>query len=154
MWKGKHRLAKTEDSRSRLQPSKMYFIETQTSFGDVFSRLLANSPVICSSVVPEHCIRVALRGIVNIGVIQQFLYSQKDLFDSNTRLPSLLFVQDRQTDGARWIDIRMEQRRRKFAFWRLGRVILWEAHDELVDASFPWRCFLPWYSNLPFKKIL
>ena len=39
-----------------------------------------------------------------------------DLFDRNRRLPRLLFVQNRQTDGARGVHVGVEQGWREFAY--------------------------------------
>lgn len=41
--------------------------------------------------------------------------AQENLLDRDGWLPCLFLVENRQADGARGIDVRMEQRRYKFA---------------------------------------
>lgn len=64
----------------------------------------------------EQVVRLGLGGRLGIGVVQKILDAQEDLLDSDSRLPSLVFVEDRQADGTGWVDIRMEQRRDEFAY--------------------------------------
>lgn len=42
--------------------------------------------------------------------------AQQDLLDCDCRLPMFLLVQNRQADGAGWVDIRMEERGYEFAY--------------------------------------
>jgi hypothetical protein len=51
-----------------------------------------------------------IRSIVEWGLVLSYL------FDSDCRLPRLLLIQDGQTNGARRINIRVEQRWREFAY--------------------------------------
>lgn len=80
----------------------------------------------------EHSIRIALGGIVDIGVIQQLLNTQQDLetsvsasrtpvevegpylFDRDCGLPTFLLIQDGQTDGTGRIDVRVKECRSEF----------------------------------------
>jgi hypothetical protein len=82
------------------------------------------------------------------------LDTQQNLLDSDRGLPSFIFVQDRQADGARWIDVWVEQRRDEFAckarivsyasierdcagacvriltLWRFRRVLWWKIQSQ------------------------
>jgi hypothetical protein len=43
------------------------------------------------------------------------LNAEEDLLDGDGGLPGFLFVEDREADGAGWVDVRVEERRREFA---------------------------------------
>ena len=76
-----------------------------------------------------HLVGVDLSRISDVGIVQKVLDTKyelfvsyildgefpADLFDSDTWFPRFLLVQDGQTNGARWIHIRVEQRRVEFA---------------------------------------
>ena len=50
-----------------------------------------------------------LSGRVWIRIIQQILNTNDNLFDGDSRFPTLFFVENRQTDCAGWVDIGMEE---------------------------------------------
>jgi hypothetical protein len=85
-------------------------------------------------VLLEHRVRVALRRIVHVRVVQKILDAQENLekaqklnwyhehkrstylFNSDCWLPWLLFVKDRKTDSSWRVDIWMKQRGREFTY--------------------------------------
>jgi len=71
--------------------------------------------LICSLILLEQIVRVGLSWRFGIRGIQQFLDAKKDLLDRDSGLPSLFFVQNRQTDGSGWVDIWVEERGNEFA---------------------------------------
>lgn len=96
-----------------------------------------------------------------------------DLFDGDGGLPSFVFVEDGETDGARGVDIRMEQRRIKFACHALTHtnkrtrkaglkgltfggpcwILVWEQEPELVHAILPRSPRLARNPRLPLHQI-
>ena len=72
----------------------------------------------------EHRVSIALRGIIHVGVVEQFLDTEQhlqarqqmrmyartsaDLFDCNCRFPRLLFVENGQANSARWVYVGVE----------------------------------------------
>lgn len=60
----------------------------------VLASLLSHSSLICSLVVLEHCVGIALCRVIHIWIVQQRLDTQNDLFDGDRRFPRFLLVQD------------------------------------------------------------
>lgn len=56
--------------------------------------------LILHTVPPEQVIGIGLRRRVWIRVVQQVLDPQQDLPDRDRRLPALVLVENRETDGA------------------------------------------------------
>lgn len=74
-------------------------------------------------VLAEQVIRIGLRGRIRVDLIEQHLNAEQDLLDGDRRLPGFLFVQDRETDSARGVDVRVEERRDEFACAKSACVI-------------------------------
>ena len=74
----------------------------------VFLHNLLDFLVVGLAIFLEQIICFCLCWRFRVGIIQKVLNSKKDLLDRDCRLPSFLFVKDRETDGSRWIDIWME----------------------------------------------
>jgi hypothetical protein len=77
--------------------------------------------LICSPILLEEVVCVSLSWRVGVGVIEKVLNSEEDLLDGDGRLPALLFIQDRQADGARGIDVGVEERWDEFA-WTVSAI--------------------------------
>lgn len=81
--------------------------------------ILPNDPLdlilVRRAILLEEVVRISLGWRVGVGVIKQILNAEKNLLYGDRRFPALLFVQDRQADRARWINIRVEERWDKFA---------------------------------------
>ena len=56
----------------------------------------------------EEIVGIGLSWGVGVGVVEEILNTEKNLFDRDGRLPVLLLVQNRQTDRARWVDVWVE----------------------------------------------
>lgn len=69
---------------------------------------LTDLPVILLGVAFEQGVCVCLRRRVGIGLIEQGLDSEDDVFECDGRLPVLVFVKDGQADGATGVDVRVE----------------------------------------------
>jgi hypothetical protein len=67
------------------------------------------------SVLLEEVERISLRRRVRVRLVEQRLDAEQDLLDRYRRLPALLLVQDAEADGARGVDIRVEEGRGEFA---------------------------------------
>lgn len=87
----------------------------------VFSYNPLDLVLICSPIPSEEVVCVSLSWRVGVGVIEKVLNSEEDLLDGDGRLPALLFIQDRQADGARGIDVGVEERWDEFA-WTLSAI--------------------------------
>lgn len=81
----------------------------------IFPRLLLNSSSVLRLVVNEQLVCFRLSRTIRIRIIQQILDSDQNLFESNRWTPALFFVQNGQTNGSRWINIGMKERRHEFA---------------------------------------
>lgn len=84
----------------------------------VFFHDLTDSLLVGLAIVLVERVGVRLRRRVEIRIVQQILDAAEDLLDRDRGLPSLLLVQDRQANGARWVDIGVEKRRDEFAYCR------------------------------------
>lgn len=73
------------------------------------------------AVLLEQVERVGLGGRLRVRLVEQRLDAEQDLLDGDGRAPALLLVQDRQADGARGVDVWVEERRDELACWG-GRV--------------------------------
>ena len=66
---------------------------------------------------------ILLKEVVSLGLgwrfwiwfVEKRLNAEQNLLDGDGRLPSFFLVQDRQTDRARRVDVRMEKRWNEFA---------------------------------------
>lgn len=81
------------------------------SWGGVLLDDALDLSFVCRSVLLEESVGISLSWRIGIGIVEQVLNPQKNLLDGDCRLPTLLFIQNRETDRARWIDVGMEQRR-------------------------------------------
>lgn len=75
------------------------------------------SLLVVHPVLTVNCVSFCLCWILNVWLIQQLLDPQKDLFDGDGGPPVFVLLQDGQTHGAGWIDVRVEYWWLKFAFW-------------------------------------
>jgi len=105
--------------------SRVFYSESRVDLGSVILRRrvlldnLLDLALIRSLVLLKEVERVGLSGTVRVGLVEQRLYTEQDLFDINSGLPAFFFVEDGQTDGAGWVDVRVEERRDKLACnWR------------------------------------
>ena len=105
-----HSFLATQDFRA-LRPWKC----TRPSRCRIFFDDVLNLLLVCLTIPLEEIVSVSLCWRVRIGVVEQILDAKKDLFDSNSRLPTFLFIQYRETDCTRWIDIGVEKRGYEFA---------------------------------------
>ncbi len=76
---------------------------------------LLDPPFVLRPVSLEHVVSLRLSRGLGVGVVEQVLDAEEDLLDGDGRLPRLLLVQDRQADGAGWVDVRVEERGCEFA---------------------------------------
>ena len=72
-------------------------------------------PLIRSSIFLEKVVCVGLCWRFRVWVVKKILNTKQDLFDRDRGFPALFFIQDRQADGTRWIDVWVEQGRSEFA---------------------------------------
>jgi hypothetical protein len=70
---------------------------------------LLDLTLIRRSILLKEIICISLGWGIGIWVVQEILYANEDLSDSDCWFPAFLFVENRQTDGARWVDVRMEE---------------------------------------------
>lgn len=54
-------------------------------------------------------------GGIGIGVVQEILDSEEDLLDGDGGFPGFVLVENAEADGARGVDIGVEERGREFA---------------------------------------
>ncbi|TGZ47410.1 hypothetical protein DBV15_00226, partial [Temnothorax longispinosus] len=78
-----------------------------------------------------------LSRILHVWLVQQVLNTEQDLLDRDGRSPVFLLVQERQADSAGWVNVRMEQRRFEFTFRWARRIVIFEDHTQLVQATLP-----------------
>ena len=77
---------------------------------------LAHTFLISGSIFLENVVCICLRRRFGIGVVQQVLNSNENLLQCDRRAPGFFFIQDREANGARGIDIRVEEGRSEFAY--------------------------------------
>lgn len=123
------------------------------SSGSHLPRLLSNPPLISCSILLKHGESFALCRIVRVWIVKQILNTQQDLLDCNSRFPTLIFVEDGETNGARGEDVRMEERWGEFALGWFARVFFREDHAEFVETTFPWCLFRRGWSGLSGRGI-
>lgn len=75
------------------------------------------------AVLLEQVERVGLGRGLWIRLVEQRLDAEQDLLDGDGGLPALFFVEDGEADGARGVDVWVEERGGEFALWGLGWVL-------------------------------
>lgn len=75
------------------------------------------------AVLLEQVERVGLGGGLRVRLVEQRLDAEQDLLDGDGGLPALFFVEDGEADGARGVDVWVEERGGEFALWGLGWVL-------------------------------
>lgn len=73
------------------------------------------------AVLPEQIIGIRLCRRFWVWVIEKILNPQENLFDSDGGLPVLVLVQDAKANGARRVDVGVEERWHELAYYE----ILW-----------------------------
>jgi hypothetical protein len=81
----------------------------------ILARLLLHPTLVFLLVVLKELKGFGLCRRVGIGIIEQVLNPNQDLFDGNGRTPTLFFVEDGEANGARRIDVGVEERWHEFA---------------------------------------
>lgn len=71
--------------------------------------------VVGSAVLTEEVVGFSLSGRLGVGLVQQRLNAEKNLLDGDGGLPAFLFVENGQADGARGVDIGVEEGRDELA---------------------------------------
>lgn len=120
------------------------------------SKLLGLCPdtlLIVHPVLTVNCICLCLGWVLNIRLIQQFLDSQKNLFNSDGGPPVLVFFQDGEAHSSRWVDIWVENWGLKLAFWWWRWVVIFEQHSEFVKSALPQGSFLSWDGTFPIHEV-
>ena len=72
--------------------------------------------LVLRAILLEQVVCFGLCGRLRVGIVQQVLDAQQDLFDGDGGLPRLFLVQDAEADGAGRVDVRVEERRHEFAW--------------------------------------
>jgi len=75
--------------------------------------------LVCHTILLEQVERVGLCGGLWVGLVEQRLDSEEDLFDSDGGLPAFFFVENGETYCAAGVDVGMEKRGDEFA-WGCG----------------------------------
>lgn len=83
------------------------------------SRVLADDaldpPLVLHAVLLEQVVGLSLGRRLGVRVVEKVLDTQEDLLHGDGGLPRLILVQDGEADGARRVNVRVEQGRDKFA---------------------------------------
>lgn len=74
----------------------------------IFAYNLSDLFLVSSAIFFEQIICISLSRGLRIGVVEQILYTDEDLFDSDRRPPSFFFVENRKANRSGRIDIGME----------------------------------------------
>lgn len=98
-------------------------------------------------------IGLRLGGIRRIGLIEQLLNAEQNLFDRNRGAPVFLLVQNRQTDGARGKDVRMEEGRIEATLGRHRGIVVLEEDLHVVQATLPQGACLARNGTVPLLQI-
>lgn len=102
----------------------MHFARFSFSRSWILTNDAANPLFVLDSVSLKKVVCLSLGRGLWIGIVEQILDTQEDLLHSNGRFPCLFFVEDREADGARRINVGMKQRRNKLAcFLQLKSVV-------------------------------
>lgn len=115
--------------------------------------LCPNTLLVVHPVLTVNCVCLCLSWVLNIRLIQQFLDSQKNLFNSDGGPPVLVFLQDGEAHSSWWVDIWVEYWGLELTFrWWRG-VVIFEQHSEFVKSTLPQRSFLSRNSTFPVHKV-
>lgn len=94
--------------------------KTQQTHVGLKSRILTDNlfhtSFIGRAVLFEEIVCIGLGGRFRVRVVQQILDTEEDLLDRDGRFPGFFFVQDRETDGAGGVHVRVKERRDEFAY--------------------------------------
>jgi hypothetical protein len=115
--------------------------------------LLSDTSPVLHNVLDKEVISFSLCRIGRVGLVQQILDANKNLFHCNCRSPSTIFVEDRQADSSRGVDIRVEETRGKFTLWWFARVVFGELDCKWVVTPIPVSPSFTRDSALPYHQI-
>jgi len=93
---------------------------------DLLDLLLIRAPILLEEIV---CFGLG-RGF-GVGIVEEILNAEQDLFDGNGRLPTFLLIQNAEAHGSGWIDVGVKEGRYEFAFGGFGRIFIREEDFEL-----------------------
>lgn len=120
-----------------LAPASRILIGSGCKLNNISTTALFSLPPPAHS--PVDCVGLGLGRILDVGLVEQVLDAEQDLFDCDRGAPVLLLVQQRQADGAGGIHVGMEQWRLELAFGRACGVVVFEDHPQFIQAALP-RC--------------
>ena len=104
-------------------------------------------------VVHVESVGFALGRAAGVGVVKEVLDADQDLLKGNGGSPSLLFVENRQTDRPGRVHVGMKEGRNKLTLGRFRRILLRKLHRHPVDTPVPIRTVLPRNTRLPHHYI-
>lgn len=81
----------------------------------VFLHNLPHLLLVGWSILFEEIVGFGLRGGLRVWIIEKILDSKENLLDSDRGFPCLFFIQNRKADGARRVDVGVEERGDEFA---------------------------------------
>lgn len=83
--------------------------------GRILPNDASDTSLVFHLVLLKEVVSLGLCGRLGIGVVEKVLDTERNLLHRDGRLPTLLLVENRQADGARWVYIRVEQGGRELA---------------------------------------
>jgi hypothetical protein len=72
--------------------------------------------LVLGAVLFEQVVCLSLSWGFGIGIVEEILHAEQDLFDRNRWLPRFLLVEDRQANSSRGVDVGMEEWRDELAY--------------------------------------
>jgi len=76
--------------------------------------------LICRAVLPEQIIGIRLCWRLRVWVVEKILNPQENLFNRDGGLPILVLVQDAKANGARRVDVGVEERWHELAYYHVN----------------------------------
>jgi len=117
------------------------------------SGLSAHALLVVGSVLAVGGVSLCLSRVLDVGIVEEILDADQELFDGDGRPPILVLVQETQADGSGWINVGVEQRRAELDLGRGGWEVLFENHVAFVEAAFPRSPLLSGNGKLPLHQV-
>jgi len=74
-----------------------------------------NPLLVLETILTEDGVGLCLRGVLDVGVVEQLLDAHQDLLDGDSGAPVLLVIKQGEADGPGGVNVGVEERRLKLA---------------------------------------
>ena len=100
-----------------LKPPKNHALKITfvNSWSGVFLHNSLDLRLVGWPILLEQVVSISLSRGIRVGIVEEILNAEENLFDGNSWLPTFFLVQDREANCTRGVDVRVKERGNEFA---------------------------------------